>query len=139
MNINETFPSNYVKASDLNGRDVPVTVSHVVTEKIGNDAKPVIYFQGKQKGVVLNKTNAMTIASAFGPETDTWNGRQLILMPVWTDYQGKQVQAIRVRPSFPNNQAPVQQQQPSNGGGQPHPGLGTPPAGHPAMNDDIPF
>jgi hypothetical protein len=142
MNINDTFPSNYLKASDLQNREVTVTISHVVNEKMGQDIKPILYFQNKQKGVVLNKTNAMTVAGMYGPETDHWAGRQVTLMSVWTDFQGKQVQAIRIKPVFPNPQmqAPIPQQaqpapQPVQGQGQPHPGLGTPPE----LNDDIPW
>lgn len=143
MNINDVFPSNYLKASDLQGRDATVTIANSAVEKIGTDNKLVLFFQGKQKGMVLNKTNAQTIAGVFGPETTGWYGRQITLMAVWTDYQGKQVQAIRVRPAFPDpQQQPMQQ--PAQGtptppfAGQPHPGLGNPP-GHPDLNDQVPF
>lgn len=139
MNINQAFPSKYLSAPDLQGRDVTVTVSHIVNEKVGDDVKPILYFQGKEKGVVLNKTNAMTICGMYGPETDGWSGRQVTLITVWTDFQGKPVQAIRIKPTFPNPQAAPQQNNAQPPAGQPHPGIGMPPAGHPAMNDDIPF
>ena len=70
MNINDAFPSNYVKCGDLQGRDVTVTIDKVVMEKLGDDDKPVIYFRGTPKGLALNKTNASRIGSMLGLDTD---------------------------------------------------------------------
>lgn len=97
VNINGAFPSNYLKAADLQGRRVPVTIANVTMEDIGGDYKPVVKFQGKDKGMVLNKTNANMIAEISGSEeTDEWSGVQIMLYPTKTDFQGKRVDAIRV-------------------------------------------
>ena len=153
MDINQAFPSKYLAAVDLQGREPTVMMANIAYEKVGDDTKPVLYFQGKQKGIVLNKTNAMVIAQMYGPETDGWFGKPVTLISVWTDFQGKAVQAIRIKPAFPNPQmqAPIQQapqpiQQPAavHGmqgvayqnapqQGQPHPGI------TPDMDDSIPF
>ena len=106
MDINNSFPSNYLKAADLQNKTVKLTIRTVIEEKMGSDIRPVLYFQGKDKGMVLNKTNAMTIAQMFGPETDNWNGGTIEVFPAFVDYQGKQVQGLRVR-------MPVQQQAPA--------------------------
>lgn len=98
MNINEAFPSNYLKSSDLKGATPTVTMSHITNEKLGDDTKLVLYFQGKEKGMVLNKTNANNIAQLYGPETDAWNGKKVTLAVAWVDFQGRSVEAIRVRP-----------------------------------------
>ena len=58
MDINSAFPSNYLKAADLRGGRVTVAIDSVVIENIGDEDKPIVYFQGKEKGLVLNKTNA---------------------------------------------------------------------------------
>lgn len=149
MNVNEAFPSDYLKAADLQGREVPVIINQVQMETIGSDHKPVLYFMGKQKGIVLNKTNSMNIASVYGPETEAWTGKPLILFAAWVDYQGKSVQAIRVRPGNGGQppaapQQRAQQMQAPQSAPLPHPGIGQPPAGHPAgidpdLNQDIPF
>jgi len=111
MNINEAFPSNFLKAADLNGAQPTVTISHIKTEEIGEDRKMVLYFVGKEKGVVLNKTNATNIAAAYGPETDDWTGQKVTLFSSWVDFQGKSVEAIRIRKAdAPRQQASVQQQ-----------------------------
>ena len=49
MKMSEEFPSKYLKAADLQGREVRVTMAHVEREKIGDDAKPVLYFKAKPK------------------------------------------------------------------------------------------
>lgn len=98
MNINEAFPSNYLKASDLKGTTPTVTMSHVTSEQMGDDRKLVLYFQGKDKGMVLNKTNANNIATIYGPETEQWQGKKVVLAVAWVDFQGRSVEAIRVRP-----------------------------------------
>src|SRR5574338_369190 len=97
MQVSQVFPSNYLKASDLQGRAVNVKIDRVEIEKIGTDDKPVLYFQGKEKGMVLNKTNANNIAYLYGQETDDWNGAEITLFEAMVDFQGKTVPAIRVR------------------------------------------
>jgi hypothetical protein len=102
VNINTAFPSSYLKAADLQGRRVPVTVDRVAMEDIGGEHKPVLFFQGKDRGLVLNKTNAAMIAEIAGSEeTDEWKGVRIVLYPTKTDFQGKRVDAIRV--DYPEN------------------------------------
>ena len=97
MNIDQAFPSNYLKAADLSG-DTPLTISSVAVETIGEDSKPVVYFTERETGLVLNKTNKETIKSLTGTsETDKWIGKQIVLFPTQVDFQGKQVEAIRIR------------------------------------------
>ena len=98
MKISSAFPSNYLRASDLQNRSVAVTMDRVVMEDIsGGEMKPVLYFQGKEKGVVLNKTNANNIAVLYGDDTDGWQGQRVELYPTWVDFQGRSVEAIRIR------------------------------------------
>lgn len=100
MNVNDAFPSKHLKASDLKGSVVPVTISHVEIEEIGQkkDRKPVLYFSGKDKGLVLNKTNSKRIADLLGsPETDDWAGQRIALYPSETEFQGDTVECIRVK------------------------------------------
>ena len=106
MKMSETFPSKYLKAADLQGREVRVTMGHVEMEKIGDDNKPVLYFKGKERGVVLNKTNAGTISDSYGDDTDDWYDQPLILFSVMVDFQGKVAPAIRCRvPTAKDNRA----------------------------------
>lgn len=97
MKISAAFPSEYLKAADLQEQNVRVVMSHVEIKEVGDDRKPILYFQGKEKGLVLNKTNANNIALVYGDDTDEWTGKELVLFPTMVDYQGRSVDAIRVR------------------------------------------
>jgi hypothetical protein len=97
MKVSEEFPSKYLKATDLKGQDVKVTIQNVIREKIGDENKLIVFFKGREKGLVLNKTNANTIADLYGDDCDEWFGRPLVLFSVMTDFQGKVMQGIRVR------------------------------------------
>jgi len=171
MNINDQFPSKYLRASDLQGHDAAVTIASVTTEDVGGsdnptDVKPVIYFSGKNKGLILNKTNANTISKLHGPETDAWLGKAITVYPTETEFRGEMVTCLRVRlnaPSLPATQPaqPVQPAQQSqqvspvssteqhveNTGGMAAaltrsvPGVGAAPVDDaaPISDDDIPF
>lgn len=101
MHIDEAFPGKYAKASDLKGREVTVTITAVEFENINaaGERKLVAYFRGKQKGLIINKTNANRIAFQHGPRTEDWIGKNIVLYTEFTDFQGKPVEAIRVKPT----------------------------------------
>ena len=54
MRISAAFPSNYIKAADLQGRNVKVKIDRIEMEEVGGEPKPSLYFLGKDKGMVLN-------------------------------------------------------------------------------------
>lgn len=99
MNLDQMYPSKWLKAGDLQGQTVPVVITRVVMEDVGDEAgKPVAYFQNRDKGLVLNKTNAMSIGLVHGSDTDTWTGKTIELFPAVVMFQGQNVPCIRVRP-----------------------------------------
>jgi len=98
MKLNEVFPSKYVKADDLQGKEVPVVISGVSMEQLGDDRKLVLQFQGRSKGMVTNKTNAGRIAYLYGDDTDDWIGKEIILAAEFVEFQGKTVKGLRVKP-----------------------------------------
>lgn len=111
MRVSDAFPSNYLKAADLQGRTAIVTIDRCEMDDIGDERKPILYFQGKQKGMVLNKTNANNVAVLYGDDTDDWAGQQVELFEAMVDFQGKTVPAIRIRGPRKNRPAqnrPVQ-------------------------------
>ena len=106
MRVAQAFPSNFLKVDDLQNRRVQVTIANVAIEEVGDSNKPVVYFKGKDKGLVLNKTNAAMIEEiAKTDEMDNWTGAQIVLYPARVDFQGKRVPAIRV--DYPGNGKPV--------------------------------
>jgi hypothetical protein len=110
MKISAAFPSKYLKAADLNQQDVNVVISKVEIADVGSaeepESKPVLYFRGMEKGLVLNKTNAGVIAGLYGDDTDMWTDKPITLYEAQVDFQGKATLAIRVRLRAPSG-APV--------------------------------
>ncbi len=98
MRIDDVFTSKTLKAADLNGKKLKLTISNVEMEKMGDDMKPVMYFKGKEKGLVLNKTKAAVLSSAFGGETDNWYGKEIAIYPAKVAYNGQMVDSINVEP-----------------------------------------
>lgn len=109
MKINEAFPSKYLKASDLQGRAYKLTINHVSIEDVGGDdqkqTKPVVYFREAAKGMVLNRTNADTIAIVLGEETDNWVGHILEVFSMRVQGPNGMVDGIRCRVDLPQHAA----------------------------------
>ena len=84
---------------------------------MGEEVKPVLFFEGKDKGLVLNKTNSNTISAAYGDETDEWVGMEIVLFETMVEFQGQRKPGIRCF---------VPPQKPQKPGDQ-------------ELNDDIPF
>ena len=102
MKMSEAFPSKYLKAADLGGREHDLTIDRVEIESLDEQtAKPVVFFVGHVKGLMLNRTNASTIADLYGPETQAWHSRRITLHPTETDYRGVTVACVRVRKAAP--------------------------------------
>lgn len=106
MKISEAFPSNFLKVDDLKGRRVQLTIQSVEMEEVGEGHKPVVYFGGQSKGLVLNKTNASMIEEIAGSDdTDDWAGVRIVLYPARVDFKGNRVPAIRVDLPVPKGPA----------------------------------
>jgi hypothetical protein len=90
---------NYLKAADLSGRRVTVTFEEVTLEEMKGEGgkKLVAAFAGKDKKLILNRTNADTITDILGTdETEDWIGKTVVLFPSKTSFQGKRVDCIRI-------------------------------------------
>ena len=97
MNVDDIFPSKYLKASDLNGQDLQVVIQSTDIVKFDDGDKIEIALEGQSKMLVCNKTNAKAIATAYGSETSAWHGCNVILFPMMVDTPNGPKEAIRVR------------------------------------------
>jgi len=131
--IDAVFPSNYLKASDLGDAAPVVTIQKLEIEAIGRnkEMKPVLYFKGKDKGLVLNKTNANKIATLVGSrDTDQWRGKKVRLYATETEFGGETVECIRIKAA----NAPEPEPEP-----EPEPVDDDTDTGYDITDDDIPF
>lgn len=105
------FEEPWIKAWDLNGKDVTVCIRGVESGKIGHgkqaSKKPVLSFEKTKKTLAINKTIGKTILTMYGPRTEDWIGKLITLYPTTTDFGGQEVDCIRVRPRIPQGKAPV--------------------------------
>jgi hypothetical protein len=99
MKASTAYPSKYIKASDLQGKTVRMTIADVKMEEVARDEpeKPVMYFEGKTKAMCLNKTNFNACVKLYGDETDDWKGKPILVYPTETDYQGERVDCLRLK------------------------------------------
>jgi hypothetical protein len=113
------FPSKYLKAADLKGKEHTVAISHLETEEMegknGMETKPVLYFQGREKGLVLNRTNNDALMSLFGFETDEWRGGEIILFSMRVSGPNGMTDGIRLRGAAKRNGKPDPGHQISSG------------------------
>jgi len=110
MRISEAFSGSYLKAADLPSPRVFI-IQSVAMETIGEErsSKPVIRFNGEQRGLVLNKVNSLEVASWYGDDTTGWIGQPVELFSTSTFFSGRTVPCIRVRRPAVQYQQPVQQ------------------------------
>jgi hypothetical protein len=118
MNINQVYPRKYAIGQDIDGKEPTLAIRTVTLEQMGeaHDKKPVIWFIGAKKGVVLNKPMARTIADMYGPETDNWTGKYVTLYTEAVRAFGEDHCAIRAKkpadhlvPGYvrPSNHSPI--------------------------------
>ena len=88
MRISEAYPSKYFKAADLGGKERTVKISGCFNEELGQGSdkktRPVLYFEGHKKGLVINKTNSIAISEIYGDETEAWVGKMLSRRTMFT-------------------------------------------------------
>lgn len=110
------YPNEYLAAPDLRGRDATLTIDRVEIETLkredGKEDKPVMHFRemanrpkNRRKRLVLNKTNAKTIAGLYGPEVEAWSGCRVTFYATTCQAWGETVDCIRVRDRIPQGRA----------------------------------
>jgi hypothetical protein len=85
MDVDLMFPSRFIKAADLQGHEVTLTIEGSNLDELegdgGKKTKGIVSFVGKKKKWVLNRTNAMCLKAMWGRETEKWNGHKVTLYP----------------------------------------------------------
>lgn len=111
MNYKEFFRGDYLIAEELGQRTPTLTIRDVRKVRLasaGTDDeggkteerdRGVVYFAGKERGWVLNRTNAECLAAMWGAETDRWVGRRVTIYAAQVRLGGKTVLGIRVKGS----------------------------------------
>lgn len=116
MDARQYLGGSYLKQSDVE-RPLLETIRAVRVEVVSQEGQPeekklVVFFNSKEKGLVLNSTNGDTLFAMFGTwETDAWIGQQVV---IYADpdvmFGGKRVGGLRLR--APRTPAPATPAQP---------------------------
>ena len=74
--------SKYLKAADLDGKNIQVVISKVELVEFDDDdgnkkVKPCLAMQGKDKMIVCNATSVTELIVAYGPDSDGWIGKKI--------------------------------------------------------------
>ena len=102
MKLNEIFHGENLKAEDLKGKDVTLTVTKWEVAEFDEggkvDTKIKLHFGESDRTLVLNKTNGYAIAEFLQTEELTeWIGAKVTIYPTKTEFAGKRVDCIRIR------------------------------------------
>jgi hypothetical protein len=97
--VSEVYGGTYLSGGDLAGQTHRLSIQSVAVEEVGDDReeKLVVAFNGAKKSLVLNKTNASALVSAFGDDTESWIGRNVELFTVPVNFNGRTYDGVRVR------------------------------------------
>lgn len=114
----------YLKAAHLPaGKSVPATVDRIEFQTVHPrpgqaEIKPVMYFQGKQKGLILTSTNQDFLRATFGDDINASYGKPITLVAVHKIVAGRGCDTVII--------------------GQPAQGVKSGPAPMPAQEDKLP-
>lgn len=115
VDINDIYKSNsdYIKAEDIGNNMWTMTIKTADVKRFDDgSSKIILTFNEWEKCLPLNVTNARAISDMHGHNSDGWIGRQIMLMAMPVDFQGKTVLGIRVRAPVPahapGNPSPTQ-------------------------------
>lgn len=99
----ELYPGRFIKAADLKGKNVTLTIASVDLEELegdkGKQIKGVIGFERTEKQLALNKTNGICLKEMFGKKVQQWVGKRVTLMP--SMWNGDDCIRIYGSPDFP--------------------------------------
>lgn len=105
------FPSRYLGAPDLGGKDVTTKIATIRlgeidgTEEVNGKQvdvkkqKAIVTLEGVAKEWLLNRTCGEALALMFGPETKDWKGKPITLHSEMVNSFGEMVLALRVKGS----------------------------------------
>ena len=81
VNFDTLYPGRFLKAGNLCGQKVTLTIASVAHEKLegekGTELKAIVTFVGKEMQLVLAKTNGICIREMFGPILKDWVGKRV--------------------------------------------------------------
>ena len=87
QDLDSCYGSKYLSAADLGDRKIKAKLADIRKVQMRQDngasrVKFVLFFDGIDKGVVLNQTNKTVLVDALGRNPASWIGRQSVWRPI---------------------------------------------------------
>jgi hypothetical protein len=101
--FDDLYGSNYLAAADLK-RPLTTVIEQVEHEDFARQGekkkmKAVLFVRGIKKPIVVNKTNALKLATAFGKDFDAWIDQRIIIKAEDTTFGGRPTKGLRLYPA----------------------------------------
>jgi hypothetical protein len=97
MDIRKFVGQNFIKIADV--RDAPLRMQIAAINE-GKYEKPDVVFETGET-LSLNTINARTLMRAYGPESDSWIGKEIELALGTIEFQNRPQEAVVVKPISP--------------------------------------
>ena len=86
VDFDQLYPGRFIKAGELLGKKVTLTISEVDLEDLqsedgGTKVKAILSFRETEKKHVMCKTNGVCIKEMFGKEIANWIGKRIVIFP----------------------------------------------------------
>lgn len=133
MDMTTVFPSRFFSPNDFDSVGKVFTIGNVIMEQVMAEFKPVMYFKGQDKGMVINPTNGKILIGlpGFGKESNNWVGKEVVLFSYHAMFNNQPQLRLGVR--VPDGRAATASPAPIKQ-------YGTPPGGlRDEMEDEVPF
>lgn len=81
----ELYPGRFLKAGELHGKKVTLTIRDVDVEELigdkGAKMKGIVSFEKTPKQIALNRTNGTCLREMFGRTLANWVGKRVVIFP----------------------------------------------------------
>lgn len=100
VDFDQLYPGRFLKSGELLGRKVTVTIADVEIDELegekGKRIQGIIFLKGKNKQIVLNKTNGLCLKAMFGRKLSEWIGKRIVIFQDKTRMGADTVDCIRI-------------------------------------------
>lgn len=100
VDFDQLYPGRFLKSGELLGKKVTVTIADVEIDELegekGKRVQGIIHLKGKNKQIVLNKTNGLCLKGMFGRKLGDWIDKRIVIFQDQTRFGSDTVDCIRI-------------------------------------------
>ena len=110
--FDDLYGSQYLAATDVK-RPFAAAIEDIDEQDFARQGerprvKKVLHLKGVRKPIVLNKTNALSLAEAFGKNFKDWMDKHITVKAEPTTFAGKRTMGLRLYPAEDEEALPLQ-------------------------------